>query len=302
MLYRWEQCDLAGPMAPGFEDRLVAQDYRDRPAPPADVFCYPLVDTWKDRVWAMVADVVTEQVKLAFIENPPEYVVSDDLSWLNDLVLEVTDQFVDMKSLVADRLRTTFRAFRAGHATRTDDLRPFYTEGLRYLRADEVEQRARDLFLTDRYRWGTEERLQAAIEELHARDERGGREGRLYFCANEPELFTRAGGSGHYLVFGSEYLYCLGMRIVGTGNTQAALKSIGRPTMLVCDIPIRDLHSYTLEEFAGLIFEYLFSSLVPGMECHALSPRAGSALSVSTDINPEHIVGHYHPSEIHSPL
>ena len=301
MLYRWEECDLAGPMKPGFEDRLVAEDYAARPLPPDDVFCWPLVDTWKNRIWALMADVVTREVQSAFIAHPPEYVVSDDLSWLDARVADATGHFVDTKHLLADRLRTEYRAFRAGHATRTDDLAPFYRGGLKRLNADNAEDRARALFLNGPFRWGTEERLQSAIKELNARDEGGGREGRTYFCADERNLTSREGGSGHYLVYGSEYLLCLGMRIIGKGNAQDVMKSIGRPTMFVCDIPMVQLSNYTQESFAGLIWEYLFSSLVPEMESEVLRPWSGSGLSLNTDLDAQHIVGHYHPKQIHSP-
>jgi len=77
-------------MQPGCEDREVAESLTIRPAPHDDVFCFPLVETWRYRVCRMLADIVTEDVRAAFVANPSEYVVSDDLGWLDDLVFEVT--------------------------------------------------------------------------------------------------------------------------------------------------------------------------------------------------------------------
>lgn len=301
MNYQWSSCKLAGPMLPGYEDREIAENIKVRAAPPADVFCFPLVDSWKARIWDLLRGHVTDEVKSEFIRNPPEYVVCDDLSWLDDIIFEVTGETTDIKEWTADRLGQEYRAFRASHAMRTNDLAQFYRTGLRCLRAEEIEDRARSIFLNGRFNYATEDRLREAIDDIEARKTSGGREGSLYFCADERSLITRSGGSGHYLVYGSEYLYCLGIRVVSEWEAKRALKEIGRPTMLVCDIPMRLMRPHTLQEFAGSILEYLFCELV-GRESHALGPGSGSALSLTVDLPPEHIVGHYHPAKIHDPL
>lgn len=299
MLYDWSTCKFAGQMVPGYEDREIAQKLSDRVLPPDDVFCFPLVDTWRARIWRMLDDVITADVRDAFVRNPPEYVVSDDLSWLADIVFEVTDRVIDMKELVADRFASEYRAFRAGHATRTDDVGQFYRNGLRSLRPDEIENRARTIFLNGQYPGATETKLEAAIEDVDARKTSGGRHGRLYFAADESSLITQIGGSGHYLVYGSEYLYCLGIRVTDEWDTGKALKSIGRPTMFVCDIPMSLLSPYTHAAFVGIIIEYLFCELL-GIDSHALSPGAGSALSMTHDLPGECIAGHYHPTRVHA--
>jgi hypothetical protein len=301
MNYQWSSCKLAGPMLPGYEDREIAENIKVRPAPPADVFCLPLVDSWRARIWNLLRDYITDGVKAEFIRNTPEYVVCDDLSWLDDIIFEVTGETTNIKEWTADRLREEYRAFRASHATRTNDLAQFYRTGLRCLRAEEIEDRARSIFLNGRFNYATEDRIREAIDDIEARKTSGGREGRLYFCADERSLITRSGGSGHYLVYGSEYLYCLGIRVLSEWEAKRALKEIGRPTMLVCDIPMHLMRPHTLQEFAGSILEFLFCELV-GRESYALGPGSGSALSLTVDLPPEHIFGHYHPAKIHDPL
>lgn len=249
----------------------------------------------------MLEDLITAEVKDAFVGDPPEYVVSDDLSWLDGIIYEVTGRIVNMKELVTDRFANEYRAFRAGHGTRTNDVTPFYRHGLRYLRADEIEDRARAIFLNGQYPLGNEARLQDAIDDVDARKTSGGRQGWLYFAADERSLITRMGGSGHYLVYGSEYLYCLGIRTIGDWETRQALKSIGRPTIFVCDIPMSMMRPHTLDEFAGMIIEYLFCELAD-LPCHALSAGSGSALSIAQDLPGRCIVGHYHPARVHAPF
>ena len=123
----------------------------------------------------------------------------------------------------------------------------------------------------------------------------------MHFCANEDSLISDIGRSGHYLVYGSEYLYALGMRAAGIATTKRALKSIGRPTMFVCDIPMSILGPFTPLTYAGKILDALFCELTGSLECYSMSPGAGSALSVTCDLPGSCIVGHYHPSTVFDP-
>ena len=75
--YQWISYDLASPVLLGGEGREIAEDLTARPVPPTDVFCFPLIDTWRERVWNLLSDYVTDEVKAEFVLNPPEWVVSE---------------------------------------------------------------------------------------------------------------------------------------------------------------------------------------------------------------------------------
>ncbi|WP_170986007.1 hypothetical protein [Rhizobium sp. AU243] len=92
MNYRWSTCESTGMMLPGNEDREIAENPLARGRLPRDVFCYPLVNSWRKTIWSLLGDVITDDAKLAFKEAPPEFVVSDDLSWLDELIFEVTGE------------------------------------------------------------------------------------------------------------------------------------------------------------------------------------------------------------------
>lgn len=139
--------------------------------------------------------------------------------------------------------------------------------------------------------------MEAAILDLNAghfqyRDDQSTR---LYLCADERDFITRAGNSGHYLDFGSEYLFNLAIRLVGEYEAKRAMRSVGKPTILVFDIPMDMICPATLEEFAGSVLEYLFCELVEYLEAHALGPGAGSAIALQCDLPPKTLIGHYHP-------
>ena len=245
-------------------------------------------------MWNIIGDYLGQDVKDEFVRNPPKYVVSDDLSWLDEIILETRDQFVSMKQITAERMASHYRAFRASHGTRTANVDSFYCQGLRKLRSDEFDRLARELLLTQEFSYASEKSLVAAIEEIDAKGP-GCREGYLYFCADEQELIENA---GHYLIYGSEYLYCLAIRVVGAWHAQKLLTSIGKPTMIVCDLPYGYLSPDQQSEFAGMCLEVMFSELLGRNDNFG----HGTAVMLSRDVPPKYIVGHYHPQETRDPF
>ena len=250
-------------MLPGYEEREISASTSARDVP-ADVFCYPFVETWRARIWGLLSDILTEEVKTEFAADPPEYVVSDDLTWLDDLIFDVTGEDVDIKKITADRISRDYRAFRGAHATRANDLSSYYTQGLRILSNVDIENQARALFLNGQYPRVNEEKLDDAICDLNGGSHfyRSDQEARVYLCADESNFLTRSGGCGHYLDFGSEYLFNLAIRLVGKDEAMRVLRSNGEPTIIIFDVPMPLLRTSTVQEFSGLILELLFCELV----------------------------------------
>lgn len=289
-----------GIMLPGFENREVSCELKERPLPD-DVFCYPRVDAWQDRIWSMMGDVITEEVKDEFIRNPPEFLASDDLSWLDEIIESVTGGWCDIKTLTAERLKIGYRAFRMYHSTRTDDLSSFYTHGLKIPNNSEIEDKARVLFLNGQFQSATEATLSEAIDDLNSGElsYRSDEKARAYCCADERDFLTRAGGSGHYLDFGSEYLFNLGIRLIGKYEAQKVLRAVGRPTIFQVDAPMNLVGSHTVGEFAGSVLEYSFCKLLADREPYAFSPGVGSGVILRDPIPKEAITGHFHPEKFH---
>lgn len=287
-------------MLPGFESREISCELKERHLPD-DIFCYPRVDAWQDRIWSLMGDLITEEVKAEFIRNPPEFLASDNLSWLDEIIEAVTGEWCDIKALTAERLKTRYRAFRMYHSTRTDDLSSFYTHGLKIPNNSEIEDKARLLFLNGQFKSATEATLSEAIDDLNRGESpyRSDQKARAFCCADERDFLTGAGGSGHYLDFGSEYLYNLGLRLVGSYEAKRVFRAVGRPTIFQVDAPMNLVGSHTVEEFAGSVLEYSFCKLLADREPYAFSPGAGSGLILRHPIPKEAITGHFHPEKFH---
>ena len=288
---------VPGSMLPGFTDREISSDVLEREVP-NDVFCYARPDLWQDRVWQMLSDYLSDEVKSAFLRELPEYVVSDDLSWLDEIIERVHGEWPEIKEVTADRLMQEFSTFRMFHATRTNDLAPYYENGLRFMSNGNIEDRARSIFLNGKFAQSNEENLSAAISELNDSEYsyRSDLKPRAYCCADEADFTTEWGGCGHYLDFGSEYLFNLGIRLTTRSEAKQALRSISSPTLFVIDVPMSLMSRSTVMDFSGNILEYLFCSLSDALESHALSPGAGTGIILRHEIPADAFVGHFHPA------
>ncbi len=102
--------------------------------------------------------------------------------------------------------------------------------------------------------------------------------------------------SGHYLIYGSEYLSSIINSIDNKTNTRLmnGLKSIGIPTMFELNIPIYELNENDIYNIVNIIY-------------NAINMKDGNyqidfTFQVYKNIDPSYIVGFYHPPKIPDPL
>ena len=272
--------------------RLLPADPNARTAAPDRVWDFNDYLSWKEDVWTLMGDVLDDRVRREFLRKPPKYIVSDDLTWLDDIIVRATGNYVDIKSLTADRLAERYHSFRACHATRTADVGAYYARGLLPLDPDLAHVRARAIFLGGAYPELTEAVLEGAIAEVGSEL----RAGRVYFEANEQDLMETC---GHYLLYGGEYLIALAAHLGCARDYRQVLQGFGRPTMFICDVPLRLIGSHTLMEFAGGALENIFENLLD--EAYEPDPHGGAGFCIYRPLPAEHIVGHYHPTRIRDP-
>lgn len=269
-----------------FASRRIDPDPARRPAAPADVWNFHDYASWRDDAWALVGTFADQAVQDAFVADPPEFVVSDDMSWLEDRVRQVHGASIDVFDLMMDALECRYRTLRAVHGTRTSNVGSFYREGLRPLDPLRVQQRARDIFLSPAYPELTEAHLDRAIVAVSHET----RSDRVYFDCNETELVRR---NGHYMLYGSEYLLAIASHIEGLRDYRPDMKRQGEAVVFLCDVPLSFLHPGALRSFAGRAIEILFEELMG--EADGPSPTRGGAFSIRQTLTPDHIVGHYTP-------
>ncbi|BDT74175.1 hypothetical protein os4_37280 (plasmid) [Comamonadaceae bacterium OS-4] len=280
--------------SPASAARLVAPIHSERSPAPEDVWDHRAYSTWRNEIWKLIEDFVDADVKKAFLECPPKYVVGDDLSWLDDIVYAVRNDEIDSKALLAERLRSSYRALRAVHGTRTDNIPKFYHDGLLPMVPELLHAQAREIFLGGEFPELTESMLLNAIEAVGSEL----REGRVWFEANEEMLIAQA---GHYMLYGSEYVTAIAAHLQGYRDYRQVLKNSGQPTMFVCDVPLELINEGILKEFAGGALESVFQELLDGPEFVPDRWR-GAGFYIRKPLSAEHLVGHYHPNVRRDPL
>ena len=268
-----------------FADRRIEPDPKRRSPAPGDVWNFHDYAGWRDEVWTLISNFADQAVQEAVVADPPEYVVSDDLGWLEAKILEVHGVSIDAFEAVMHALRSRYRSIRTAHGSRPTDVGSFYRHGLIPMDPARIQQQAWDIFMSPAYPELNEAMIAQAITDVGHE----GRSDRVWFECNETELVRR---NGHYMLYGSEYLLAISAHIEGRDYRQD-LKGIGEPVVFICDVPLSYLHEGAMRSFAGCAVEALFQELLG--ESDGPSPTRGCGFSIRRRLAPEHIVGHYRP-------
>ncbi len=243
--------------------------------------------SWKDTIWELLSEIVDERVRNAFVESPPEYVVSDDLDWLNTSIKSVHGVELDSKAFLVDRLMQHFGTLRAVHGTRTNDVKQYYRHGIWPLDPIVAHRRAQQLFLNEKHPELSHEHLTRAIDAVGVSN----REGRVWFEGNELLLLSQC---SHYMVYGPEYLTAIAAHLEGPRDYRKVLKEYGEPTLFRCDVPLSLMHYETVASFAGKAIEQVFQNLLDG-DTFEPDLWRGASFCIRTTLPPKSIVEHYHP-------
>ncbi|WP_376967735.1 hypothetical protein ABNQ39_36465 (plasmid) [Azospirillum sp. A26] len=273
---------------------VLSPSRMDRAAPPPHVWDWQTYKSWRGVVWDLLSDVIDDQVRGAFLVDPPQCVAGDDLSWLDKIILKARGETVDSKALLADRLVHRFTHLRAVHGTRTDDVGSFYKHGLLPLDPEFSHRNVRRIFLEGMF----PELTAGDVEEAIAAVGHTYRAGRVYFEANEPMFLEQC---GHYLHYGSEYVTAIAAHLPGSRDYRQVLKKEGQPTLFVCDVPLGLVSGHTVLEFSGMALSYIFEDLLEGND-YVPDPWRGAGFAIRYPLPPACIVGHYHPAHVRDPL
>lgn len=246
--------------------------------------------SWQGEIRELLSDVLTKRVYARFHASPPEYPTCDDLEWLDAIIEAQTGVVSDIKVLLASRLPTRYDAIRAFHGARPSDPAFYCAQGLRTL--DTTEKLAGLVRLFDANGLSVSKEQLAAATAVVTPE---GRSGRVYFEANDAHLLRHC---GHYMLYGSEYLNGIAAHI--SERHRAFLRTIGVPTVFVCDVPLAFFSADQLEAYAGMALEAIFLAELgtPKDLGHEHQP---SGLVIHTDLPAGCIVEYFHPTKLFDP-
>ena len=250
---------------------------------PGNVLEWRDIGNWRQRILDLMSDVITHSVMENIRAEPPEYCHWEDPDWLqNALAKAGLHTEAPPVEILAARLPRAYSYVRAYHACRPTNIEGYYRSGLLAAKPKLLNDLATEYFLKPPRI--TQETLNRAVEVV----EKQNRRGHIYFVLDD-RILT----GSHYLKYGSEYLSVIAAelkRMTGE-NCPAFLKTIGIPTIFVCDLPISYV-APSVHNFSGKLVECLFEEYVrPQGEV----PSIDFTFTISVELPPSVIVSHYHP-------
>lgn len=210
-------------------------------------------------------------------------------SWA-PLVTAVAGQRVRHRALVRI-LPRVYQGVRAYHACRPDDVRSYYTDGLRSSNSTAIDVKARAIFLSKKFPEITGAQLESAIAALGPRDE-----GRVFACLDRDHVLEHA---GHYLIYGSERMCAIAAALSDTElrDYRQILKRHGRPTLLHVSLDWERITESDLEALARLV-----SANLSRIRDQETLPEAWFGFEFFDSVPGTAILTHEHPERIIDPL
>ena len=251
-------------------------------------------DAWSTDLESLAPEVFNESVIDCLTKETPEYITSDDLSWLGRILPRDLRETCDLRSEVLGRLRSHFTHLVAYHGRRPISLDSYRRTGIGPLDAtdahDELVQKVCGVSAS-----GPTEK---EVREACALADATYRQGRVFFEASRRHLLDFC---GHYLLYGSEYAVGILRSSSRYPDHAQLLKLQGRPTLLTCNVPLRWLQQGTQEELTGtLISAYFKKKLYSGYK-HPQQCE-GFGFEIYQTLTPELINEVEYPEHVHDPI
>lgn len=251
------------------------------------VFVWNDYSTWRSEILKLLKDFIDKAVLDELRKNTPEYLVADNLNWLDTVIQKIKRcSSSDIKSVALQRFTARYDFLRGFHGCRVETTESYERDGIRPSDPQRLNEIARQIFKR-------KEAVEAAIQDLDSGhySYRFHNQGKVCYCIQAEHLIEDC---GHYLLYGSEYLSCIAAR---TGEEEV-LRKRGRAMIVECDIPIRDIPSGYVECLVGQILCKIASK-------YCFRPTREILLfgvEVPNGLAPENIVCFHFPKGIHNPL
>lgn len=168
-------------------------------------------------------------------------------------------KILDVKKVGGKKIRlSNYTHILAYHACRAEDGQVFLTQGLRPYTKDEALAAAIQKLKSDRV---SRNDIETVFHPLW-KETQSSQPARVWLMLESEEFLSE---SGHYLIYGSEFLNALAMRL----GCRERLTQIGKPMIVVCIIPIADISQCwlgDLEQDIKVETQRIVQSLLTGLE------------------------------------
>jgi hypothetical protein len=243
---------------------------------------------WNKAVHRLLSESIPKCIKLAIEKAPREYFYYDS-KWQGErrIKFQTGEELPGIPELLIG-FKETYPKVRMFHACRTNNIASYLEKGLRLHNSEEQLQRAKDIFISDRFPQLTEDLINRAANIL----DQQGRGNKVSFGLDDMNLITH---DQNYIEYGGEYIFRIAQYLTSMTNVDCKkiLHEIGVPTILVCDIPVIMIpESVIFNLFADELIRYTILYPYKGK---GPRPSTNFGISLERDIPSNLISSYYQP-------
>ncbi len=256
------------------------------------VFIWKDFREWKLALEGMFKDILTLGLKAKIKKNRAIVEYCDDPETFEKLAGQPIKTMITAKKI--NEFRQRYSHIRFYHACRptAEDIQSYYEKGvLPSIELKDVQvDRFRSIFLNGDFPELTEEMLQQSIEKVGPKDKELSLEMDDRFVIEY---------SGHYLIYGSEYLGNLvhNLPIENIDKYKSVLREIGRPTFIEINLP--NTTEYVYDDHIAFVINRMITEWTSCLAYSTTEPSTFElVVELSKPLPPEHIYSHSYPTKI----
>jgi hypothetical protein len=248
--------------------------------------------SWKRGFANAISKLFNERTIRFLTENPPDHIVSDDMTWLQNAISSVSAiDLYNIDSILFDALVRRYSHLRCYHGCRPLDLNSYWRDGLRIAKTEELLSVARTRLTGPFCPEVSDIAFQCAVAKSKPYTE-----GEINFAFCDKAMMNEF---GHYALYGSEFITSVAMALpIPLEDPRQLLKRSGTPTVLILDVPLIQIDRGMIEEIGRCMVQQLF--------CDALnrdhSEDWSGGFAITSNLPSDCIAGHYHPVKIFDPF
>ncbi len=256
-----------------------------------NIFIWRSLKTWDGFIRELMPHGISGKIATAIRQKKELFRYYDDPDPLKSIYSAFSD-FDSFGEKFVSTFGDDFNYVRMFHCCRPRHTEPYYSQGIRVLRADEANRQFMDFCgESDELSNISPKDIRAAIDWM---SDSYGRFGQVYFALDDRFLIEYC---GHYLIYGSEYLQslCSYLRDKIRYDFSSQLMQVGIPTVFQVNISVSQFEIQELSALADI-------ALPAWAYCIAHDKRDPGlldfAIMLDDTLPPANIVDHYHPEEI----
>ncbi len=252
------------------------------------IFVWEKYSEWSNDFKQLTFGLLSEDF-IARIKQNVEEIYTDDSGPLEELISDGEDNILNYEKFI-EEFRKCYTHIMTYHACRPIDVMSYYKNGLQKIGFKSLQNRFREIYLNQTFPEISELDIEKAIESLS----RDYSKNELYVTLDDREFISYC---GHYLIYGSEYVSCLALRLKPESNYdyRAHLRTIGIPTIYKIKLPVNMVYDDDLRcLYSVAVRHWIYNYANDRQQNHQID----FTFLVTDNIPAENIIDHWHPLQI----